>query len=199
MDINGISVIISTYDDPINLVSQCIDSLLPQEKIQEIIVVDSSKKDDIKKFCYSLNNDKINYIYTSPKGLSDARNKGIKIAKNRIVVFTDSDCIADNDWAKNICNSFSKNVAIIGGKILPKWYIRPNKILSKSIIAQGYYSLFDLGEEMIEVDQIYGGNFAVDLNLLSDQVFLSKLGRRKENLISGEETELCRQLKKDKL
>lgn len=190
---DGISVVISTYDDPIIFLGQCLGSLLHQEEIYEIIIVDSSKKDDIKIFCGSLKNDNIKYIYTPPKGLSDARNKGIEISKKDIVAFTDSDCITDKDWAKNIENSFRDNVAIVGGKILPKWITNHNKILCGSTIAQGFYSLFNMGDELKEVEQVFGGNFAINKNLIKHQ-FLTELGRKKENLLGGEESRLCQQV-----
>lgn len=201
-NIDGISVVISTYDDPINFVDQCLKSLLHQEKICEIIVVDSSKKDDIKKFCNSVGNRKISYIYTPPKGLSDARNKGITISKKNIVAFTDADCIVDENWAKNIFLSFEKdnnNIAIVGGKVLPKWISKPNNILYNSAIAQGFYSSFDMGEELREVHQIFGGNFAINKNLVTDQFFSPELGRGKGNLLGGEETQLCREVENKKL
>lgn len=201
-----ISVAISTYDDPINFVRQCLNSLLSQDQIFDIIVIDSSKKDDIKKLCQSFNgnkNNKINYIYTPPRGLSDARNKGISASKKNIVAFTDSDCVTDKNWAKHICVSFDggvENVAIVGGKVIPSWISKPNKILSDSAISQGFYSLFDMGEELKEVDQIYGGNFAINKSLTIGS-FHTKLGRKKDNdsLLSGEETMLCRQAKKNNL
>lgn len=194
---DGISVVISTYDDPINFVDRCLNSLLHQERVCEIIVVDSSKKDDIKKFCGSLENNKINYVYTPPKGLSDARNKGMSIAKKYIVAFTDADCIVDKNWAENIYNSFGtgdNSIAIAGGKVLPKWISMPNRILYNSAIAQGFYSSFDMGEELKYVHQIFGGNFAIEKRLVTGQLFSPELGRGKGNLLGGEETQLCKRI-----
>lgn len=199
MDIDKISVIVSTYDDPINLIDQCLNSLLSQEAIYEIIIMDSSKKEDIKKFCHTLNIDKIKYFYTPPKGLSEARNEGIRVSKKNILAFTDVDCIVDLNWAKNISTSFAENVAVVGGKVLPKWTVKPNKIFFHSSIAQGFYSLFDMGSDLKEVDQIFGGNFAVNRSLISNQNFLAHIGRRKENLLCGEEIDFCRRIKKKNL
>lgn len=199
--VDGIGVVISICDDPINFIDKCLKSLLPQEKVCEIIVVDSSKKDDIKKFCNSLENSKINYIYTPPRGLSDARNKGMSIAKKNIVAFTDADCIVDKNWAYNIFLSFkiAEDVAVVGGKVLPKWLSKPNRILYSSAIAQGFYSLFDMGEELKEVHQVFGGNFAINKNLVTDRFFSPELGRGKGNLLGGEETQLCREIEMKKL
>lgn len=198
---DGISVVISTYDDPINFVDQCLKSLLYQKRICEIIMVDSSKKDDIKRLCASFNNEKIHYVHTPPKGLSDARNKGMSMAREYIVAFTDADCIVNKNWADSIFLGFEamKNVAIVGGKVLPKWISEPNKILYNSAIAQGFYSLFDMGEELKEVDQIFGGNFAIERHLVTDQLFSTELGRGKGDLLGGEETQLCREVRAKKL
>lgn len=195
-----ISIIVCTYDDPIELFKICIDSLLPQEKIDEIIVVDSSKSDRIKKFCNIDNvNEKIRYVYMPPKGLSEARNMGISLSKMNIVAFTDSDCIVDKNWAENIYMSFVGDIAVVGGKVLPKWISRPNKIFLNSAIAQGFFSLFDMGEDTKDVNQIFGGNFAINKSLITNQMFLSELGRRKENLLCGEEIDFCRKVIANKL
>lgn len=199
MNIDAMSVVVSTYDDPISNVSQCLESLLIQDKIYEIIVIDSSKKDYIKNVCHSLKNDKIKYVYTHPTGLSDARNEGIKISKRNIVAFTDADCIADRNWAENICNHFTENVAVVGGKVLPKWMLRPTRLYLYSTIAQGYFSLFDIGNKLKEVDEIFGGNFAINRNFVNEQFFSSELGRNKKKLLSGEETEFCKQVRMKKL
>jgi glycosyltransferase involved in cell wall biosynthesis len=115
--VNGMTTVVCTYNDPINFVKECLNSLLSQEEVKEIVVVDSSDNDSIKNFCFKLNENKIKYVYTPPKGLSDARNKGIEVIKNNIIAFTDSDCIADNYWAKNICKAFEydDSVTIVGG------------------------------------------------------------------------------------
>lgn len=185
-----ISVAISTYDDPRDMVYQCIESLINQEKVYEIIVVDSSEKDEIYRLCKLY--EKILYIYTPPKGLSDARNIGVANSKNEIVAFTDSDCIVDKDWSSNILNVFDNDVSIVGGKVSPKWSKKTNPILVNSVISQGFYSLFDMGNKIIEVDQIFGANFAINKALLGEkEIFETDFGRRKEDLLGGEETQLC--------
>lgn len=191
---DGISVVICTYDDPIDFFSSSLNSLLQQEKIEEIIIVDSSKSGDIKSFCNN-KNEKIRYTYMAPKGLSEARNEGIRVSKKNIVAFTDPDCIVDENWAENISTSFAGQVAIVGGKVVPKWLSKSNKIFLNSAIAQGFYSLFDMGDELKEVNQVFGGNFAINKSLTANQSFLSRLGRRKGNLLCGEEADFCKQVK----
>ncbi len=197
---DGMSVVICTYDDPVELFERCINSLLIQSTIKELIIIDSSKnssiKSSIKDFC--TRHEKMRYYYTPPRGVSEAKNEGASLSKYNIVGFTDSDCIAHEKWAENLLASFSENVAVVGGKIYPKWLSEPNKIFLSSTIAQGFYSFFDMGDQLKEVEMIFGGGFAINKNLINGQIFSLNL-RKKENLICGEETTLCKRIREDKL
>lgn len=197
MYMKELSVVVCTYDDPIELFEKCINSLLVQQTIKELIIIDSSKNDVIKDFCIKKGG-KIRYHYSPPKGLSEAKNEGVIRSSNTIIAFTDSDCIVDEKWAENLYSSFSNNIAVVGGKILPKWLSKPNGIFLKSTIAQGFYSLFDMGDKLKDVDFIFGGGFAINRTLIKGQLFLSNL-RTKENLICGEETNLCKRVKENRL
>lgn len=194
---NGIGVVINTYDDHIELFERCINSLLVQDTIKEIIVVDSSKNSFIKDVC-AKKGGKMRYYYTLPKGVSEAKNEGVLLSNYDIVAFTDTDCIVDKNWAENLYKSFSDNVAIVGGRILPKWLAKPNKIFLNSAIAQGFFSFFDMGDHLKEVEIIFGGGFAINKSLIKGQIFLPNL-RTKRNLICGEETSLCKKVRNDKL
>lgn len=193
---DGMSVVVCTYDDPIELFEKCINSLLIQSIIKELIIIDSSKNSYIKDFC--IIHEKIKYYYTPPRGVSEAKNEGASRSNYNIVAFTDSDCVVDEKWAENLLASFSENVAIVGGKIFPKWLSEPNKIFLSSTIAQGFYSFFDMGDQLKEVEIIFGGGFAINKSLIKGQIFSLNL-RKKENLICGEETTLCKRVREDKL
>lgn len=207
--VNGnISIVICTFNDPIDIVHSCIYSLLDQD-VDEIVIVDSSTIDNIKNYvenmCNVLKEDNdgkidkpnIRYIRAFPKTcLSEARNIGISESVGNIIAFTDTDCIIHKNWAKNIYDSFKdKNIAVVGGKVLAIW-LSKKKMFSRSTIAQGFYSLFDMGEQLKPVDQIFGCNFAINKSLLTrefgSQLFSTDLGRRGKELISGEESKLCK-------
>jgi len=118
-DFPGISVVVPAYQAE-NTIEDCILSLLdlqyPKDKL-EIIVVDNNSNDStgarIKKY-------DVNYIFEKNRNAYAARNKGIEIVKYEYIAFTDADCIVSKDWLCNMVKHFeSKNVGIIGGKILP--------------------------------------------------------------------------------
>lgn len=103
-------------------IDSCLQSLTEQEEQPyEIIVIDNQSTDDsrlvvkkeIEKFNY------IRLIVNSGRSLVAAasRNIGIESAKGDIIAFTDSDCIADKYWIKNIRVAFEQDSSLdaIGG------------------------------------------------------------------------------------
>jgi glycosyltransferase involved in cell wall biosynthesis len=88
-----ISVIIPTYNRAA-FITKAIDSVLNQTiKVDEIIVVDDGSCDNTKEVLQNYN---IIYKYIKNSGVSKARNTGIKLAKNRWIMFLDS----DDTWEK---------------------------------------------------------------------------------------------------
>lgn len=93
-----ISVVIPTYKPDYTLY-ECLDSLKKQtlncEMFEVIIVLNGDKKpyeEEINNYIKTstLN---INFVYAEEKGVSNARNVGIKLAKGEYITFIDSD-----DW-----------------------------------------------------------------------------------------------------
>lgn len=88
-----ISFIISDYDLPIDMLRECIESILalsldPSER--EIIVVDDGSKNIFANELSKYERDII-YIRQSHQGLSSARNNGIQMAKGEYLQFVDGD------------------------------------------------------------------------------------------------------------
>lgn len=88
-----ISFILPYYDLPVGMLCECIDSILAlslSNSEREIIVVDDGSEtcpmDDLKKY-----GDDILYIRQNNKGLSEARNTGIQMARGEYLQFVDSD------------------------------------------------------------------------------------------------------------
>ena len=95
---SSISVVIPTFNRD-HFIKQCVVSALQQsKKPDEVIVVDDGSSDKtwdiLKALGFSNSDDKGNslrYIFQSNKGVSAARNLGIKASKYNYIAFLDSD------------------------------------------------------------------------------------------------------------
>lgn len=86
-----VSVIIPTFDRA-NFLREAIDSVLNQtEKNFELIVVDDGSRDDTSSVVRSFSDTRIKYFFTERKGVSAARNLGVKNSSADIIAFLDSD------------------------------------------------------------------------------------------------------------
>ena len=113
-----VSVIVPVYNAEKDIV-KLIESLLAQDypkELFEIIIVDNNSDDRTKEIIKQypvklLEEKKIQSSYA-------ARNIGIKNAKNEILAFTDSDCIADSQWIREGINTLvSKSADLVGGNV----------------------------------------------------------------------------------
>ena len=69
------------------------------------------------------------------KGFSIARNTAVKVAKNEIIVFTDSDCIVPKNWLNELLKGFEfEGVEAVGGPTEPP----KTNLLGYCISALGY-------------------------------------------------------------
>ena len=90
-----VSVVIPVYDVE-NYIDRAIDSVLQQEEVTELILVEDGSSDDSLQIC--LERQKLDnriIVLTHPenknKGVSASRNLGIKNAKNEFLAFLDGD------------------------------------------------------------------------------------------------------------
>ena len=109
-----VSVVVCVYNGERTLDS-CLASL---EKLNypnyEVIVVNDGSTDGSQKIAERYQY--IRLINQENKGLSEARNVGIRASTGEIIAFTDSDCTADADWLTYLVARFqSSDFAAVGG------------------------------------------------------------------------------------
>lgn len=86
-----ISVIIPAYNQG-QYLRQAIESVLNQTcQDFEIIVVDDGSTDDTQQAARSFDDPRLSYVYQSNRGLSAARNTGIRKSSGELITFLDSD------------------------------------------------------------------------------------------------------------
>jgi GT2 family glycosyltransferase len=109
-----ISVIVCAYNAE-RTMDRCLASL---EKLNypnyEVIVVNDGSTDATREI--SERYDYIRLINQENKGLSEARNVGLRAATGDIIAYTDSDCMADLDWLTYLVARFqSSSFGAVGG------------------------------------------------------------------------------------
>jgi len=195
--IEHLTISLTRYNEPNLILKQSLISLSNKQDVRaEVLFYDQQDDPEIRQFLINLNTDFIKFVYiTIPaNGLSFARNEALKASVYNIVLFIDSDAIADQYWAKNILKTFScnSNAAIVGGKISPIWHRKPF-VLARSLIVREHYSILDLGDNEISTPKIVGASFGIHRSRLGSQAYFNeKLGRRDGRLMGGEETDLCK-------
>ena len=122
-----ISAIIPTYNRA-EFILKAVKSIQNQSlSVGEIIVVDDGSTDNTKEL---LENENITYIYQENKGVSSARNRGIKEAKYEWLAFLDSDDL----WHKN---KIEEQVALhvnspeLKASFTDELWVRNNKTINK--------------------------------------------------------------------
>jgi len=176
----------------INDAEECLNSILNQTyRLLEIIIVDSSKTNDIRKMVNSkrkLTDIQIRYVKNRLRNLPISRNIGAKLASADIVSYIDDDAIAQKDWSENIHRLFSHHddIIILGGK---------SKMIGKGFIAKFGEHSFDMGISQKEIDIVPGMNFSFHKKRYTKLLNKLRSGRKKyfdESLkISGEDTDFC--------
>jgi len=200
-----LSVVVCTFNRSESLrrmLNSLREAVIPENLSCELIVVDNNSDDDTRLVFKEIEKHYeliIRYVFEDKRGISYARNRGIREAKGEIIAFTDDDVIVDKYWIQNIDKAFKEHddVACVGGKILPIWGIPKPKWLKSKL--HGHLALLDHGDSVACMDKpdIWGANFAVKSEMfIKYGLFDPNLGRIPRKLYGGEETEFLQRLLK---
>jgi glycosyltransferase involved in cell wall biosynthesis len=106
-----ISVIVPVYNVE-KYLHRCVDSILAQSFSNfELILVDDGSTDNSGKICdeYAQKYDNIKVYHINNKGVSYARNYGIKKAAGEYILFCDSDDTVLEGWIETLLKAIKKN------------------------------------------------------------------------------------------
>ena len=127
------------------------------------------------------------------RGLADARNTGIALAKGEIVAFIDDDAAAENEWLERLVESY-RDPAVIGngGRIVPVYEGGPAPVWLAPeflwVIGCTYRGMPEKGP----VRNVIGCNMSFRSSVFQEVgTFNTGIGRLRNQPLGGEETEIC--------
>lgn len=85
----------------------------------EVLIIDNCPNNDLTRRLVS-QFPTLNYVLEPKPGLDTARNRGLRIAHEEIVAFTDDDAIVDDEWLSSLLKNFQDpTVAVVTGITMP--------------------------------------------------------------------------------
>lgn len=179
-----ISIVIPTLNEE-KYLEESLLSIQSQKGINdyEIIIADGGSDDRTisiaKKYADFI-------IYEPHRTIAAGRQSGSLIASGDILVCANADVIYKEDWLKNLIKPFeNENVVAVIGKTMPKDGDNIDKIFSEYFLS----SIVDLSTKL-NIPYADSSNLAVRKNAFF------KIGGFKRNLVTGEDTELIKRIRK---
>lgn len=133
-------------------------------------------------------------------GLSHARNRGLTQAQAPLIAFVDDDVDFASGWLDAVVESFHHHpeADVLGGRTDPRFPCAEPAWFYDRLVT--YYGCSRLGEHsrwMAAHEYPYGVNMAFRRQILVDAGgFAAELGRHGTKLLSNDEAELCRRIKR---
>lgn len=184
-----ISVIIPVYNTSLYL-AECIESMIAQtifEKM-EIILINDGSTDNSGEICeeYSNNYQNIRVIHQENKGVSVARNTGLKFVKGNYIYFCDSDDTVEHNLLEVLLNNIIENKADLSivdfQRIFPngskKKYRKEHVILldNKNDVLKSFLSSKIIGNNLVDklfcYELIKNLEFSCDYKIGEDMFFI---------------------------
>lgn len=169
-----ISVIVPIYHVE-QYLRRCIDSIIGQTyKNLEIILVDDGSDDGCPAICdeYARKDNRIVVIHKENGGLSDARNKGIEIAKGDYIAFVDSDDYIHKDMYKILMDEILRSSSDIS--ICTYKYVYDNKPDEPDISYNDDY-LVEVMDGRQSQHRYYSGDIMLELTVAWNKLYKKDL------------------------
>lgn len=179
------TIVICTHNRPL-LLERCLQSVQQIDYPHfSVAVIDSAPNSGEAKILASRHN--VSYEISLIKGLSRARNIGMRGARSDIVAYLDDDMVPHTNWLRYLADEFSnEDVVTVTGPMLPIELIGSNELKLQQAL-----EMLPWGSQRFEVDQsspqwferanfggIGDGNYAFRRKLVHQfQVFDENLGR----------------------
>jgi len=195
----SISVVISTYTKKrLSEVRQCIFSLKKQTVSPDEIILVLDPSDELVEFYKQSVPSDIKIVISSERGLSYARNAGIKNATGDIVAFIDDDAFADKQWLEYlIANYKDPQIMGVGGLVNARWDDKRPFWFPEEVDWIVGCSYKGFKEKKSVIRNPIGCNMSFRMSVFEEiGYFRTDMGRFGKMLLSNEETEISMRINK---
>jgi glycosyltransferase involved in cell wall biosynthesis len=167
----------------------------------EIVVVDNNSFDDTSKVVAKHSTVlPIRYFLEKKQGHTWARNRAVSTAIGDLIIWTDDDVLVDKQWLAAYYEAAQTwpEAAFFGGRVDPLFEIEPPKWINENLaLVTGPFALCMVEGPMRKIKEeeyLVGANMAFRRQVFEDIAFNVEIGRKGEQLLSGDETELVSRL-----
>lgn len=162
-----VSIIIPSLNSP--LIDNVVDSIIQQDKfdaVREILIIGRDDAQLIKPIT------PVQFIETEkPILAAAARNRGITAATGDLIIFLDSDCLAQPGWLAEHLQAHAAGHAVVSGGVLPAghnyWHLSYN---------------LTLFHELLSTNPAEPKDFLATLNLSVDRAVINQIGLMDETI-----------------
>lgn len=169
-----ISIIVPVYKVE-SYLYRCVDSILAQTFTDfELILVDDGSPDNCGRICdeYASKDNRIQVIHQTNKGLSAARNSGLRVCRGKYVLFCDSDDYVAQDWCECMLAVICKNpTAFVVSNV---WRVRndviePYQPVSDLQMHTDYFTIYKYGVSAYAWNKIFATDIIRKNHLTFDE------------------------------
>jgi len=194
----SVTIALTRYNESDEMLRQCLESIAAQSGVcARVLVLDQEECSAIRHLCEIISSGDITFEYNviPALGCARARNIALRLCSTGVLLWTDPDVLLAPDWAETLSRMLKeRNIAVVGGKILPCWSKSPRWYIKTNVMAD-HYSLIDLGPGERETDRIIGGSMGINVGLLGENAFFDeRFGRKDGTLLGGVDTEFCQRI-----
>jgi len=186
-------------------VASLLDQDLPRERFELLLVDNNSRPEDaaLLRAIAAREAPTVRYVHEPVRGLSIARNRGIREATAPLVAFVDDDARVGRGWLAAYVAAFARDpeIWVLGGAVELQHEVPPPGWLEDWMLP--YLGAFDFGTEprrLSGLDTPRGGNVVFRREVF-ERVggFSEQFGRKPGSLISLEEVEICHRVAQEGL
>ena len=176
----GVSVVVCTRSRADSCARTVASLLAAARPGVETIVVDQSPDPETRLAIEALpSGDAVRHVASPTRGLSAARNHGLRLARGELVVFTDDDCVVKPDWAEAWGRAFAAapEMGVGFGQVSCPPYDP----------TQGYTAGFDVraGSHGVELFRLGTGQVGMGANMAVPRRVWEEVGGFDEGLGAG--------------